>query len=655
MTIESQQIREPYSGNGTTTAFSFPHRFLDEDDLTVILRDSDGVETVQTITTHYTVSGAGDDNGGTVNMVTAPASGEELTILADPDLVQDLDLKENNTLPPEDVEKRFDKLTIIAQRLKDLITRSVRLTDGLTDTFDPKLPAVIEPGKALVVNEDGDGFIFGAGADAIDQAQTYAESAETSASTAETQATTATTQAAAAEAAAQAAQAAVASALWTDVVFKTNADSPIAITDDDRGKLFAIDCSDGDVVVNLPEIADLDLDSPWALGIKKTDSSGNAITVNRAGTDTVDGETLKTLGSPDAGATFIPDTDPTLDEWTSTVFGAATASMNIDTFSGNGVNTEFTLTRAPGQEENTWVYISGVYQQKGTYSVSGTTLTFGTAPASGTDNIEVITGSTVSVGTPADNSVTKDSLTNDALNKTVVEKSAAYSLTSDDQVVLGDASSAAFTLTLPAAASNEGRIFDIKKTDSSFNAVTIDGNSSETIDGETSTTLDTQYESIQIVSDGTNWHILRRDIPSEWTAYTTSWTAETTAPAIGNGALSARWIREGAFIRINISLLAGTTTTFGSGDWFFSLPTDLAVDNLTTQDPHMAAVRCKDTSTGTMYFGALHSELADGLTKFKVETHGATGPLSSSVPFTWASTDRLSIDALIPIDGWKGN
>ena len=47
---------------------------------------------------------------------------------------------------------------------------------------------------------------------------------------------------------------------------------------------------------------------------------------------------------------------------------------------GNGVTVAFTLPSAPVNENNTNVYINGVYQQKNTYSLSGVTLTFSEAP-----------------------------------------------------------------------------------------------------------------------------------------------------------------------------------------------------------------------------------------------------------------------------------
>lgn len=61
-------------------------------------------------------------------------------------------------------------------------------------------------------------------------------------------------------------------------------------------------------------------------------------------------------------------------------------------FSGDGLATTFGLPSVPGAEENTLVYISGVYQQKNTYQVpAGTSsLIFSEAPPVGTQNIEVV-------------------------------------------------------------------------------------------------------------------------------------------------------------------------------------------------------------------------------------------------------------------------
>ena len=69
-------------------------------------------------------------------------------------------------------------------------------------------------------------------------------------------------------------------------------------------------------------------------------------------------------------------------------------NVTVDAFSGNNSTTAFTLTLDPGDENNTRVFIDGVYQSKSNYTVSGTTLTFSTAPPSGTA-IEVEIGNRV--------------------------------------------------------------------------------------------------------------------------------------------------------------------------------------------------------------------------------------------------------------------
>ena len=77
-----------------------------------------------------------------------------------------------------------------------------------------------------------------------------------------------------------------------------------------------------------------------------------------------------------------------------------------ETFSGNASTTAFTLAAA-GTTNSTGVYILGVHQVPSTdYSVSGTTLTFTTAPPTGTNNISVVYTKPAIVNTPADGTIT---------------------------------------------------------------------------------------------------------------------------------------------------------------------------------------------------------------------------------------------------------
>lgn len=129
MTVASVDNSRTYNGNGATTAFSFPVYFLANEDLRVVVRSTAGTETVQTINTHYSVSGAGNINGGTVTMVTAPAVGEVLAIVREPAATQTTDYTEGDPFPANSHERGLDKLTMIAQRLKERVDRSIVLTD----------------------------------------------------------------------------------------------------------------------------------------------------------------------------------------------------------------------------------------------------------------------------------------------------------------------------------------------------------------------------------------------------------------------------------------------------------------------------------------------------------------------------------------------
>ena len=91
---------------------------------------------------------------------------------------------------------------------------------------------------------------------------------------------------------------------------------------------------------------------------------------------------------------------------------------------------------------------------------------------------------------------------------TVASGSCPYTVTAADATVLINAASGACTVTLPAVASSPGRVLRIKKTDSSVNAVTVDGSGSETLDGATTVLLLQQYDEVTLQADATEWRVL---------------------------------------------------------------------------------------------------------------------------------------------------
>ena len=85
----------------------------------------------------------------------------------------------------------------------------------------------------------------------------------------------------------------------------------------------------------------------------------------------------------------------------------APATITRQVFSGTGSQTVFTLASDPGALGNSaQVYIGGVYQQRSTYTIAGTTLTFSAAPVAGTDNIEFVNFLTSNIGATSADLVT---------------------------------------------------------------------------------------------------------------------------------------------------------------------------------------------------------------------------------------------------------
>jgi hypothetical protein len=101
-----------------------------------------------------------------------------------------------------------------------------------------------------------------------------------------------------------------------------------------------------------------------------------------------------------------------------------------------------------------------------------------------------------------------DDLMLTASNTTTNDQTSNYTILVGDRnkIILCDATSAGFTVTLPpAATAGDGFEVSIKKVDSTSNNVTIDGEGAETIDGDATLVITTQYVSYTLVCDGSNW------------------------------------------------------------------------------------------------------------------------------------------------------
>ena len=189
--------------------------------------------------------------------------------------------------------------------------------------------------------------------------------------------------------------------------------------------------------------------------------------------------------------------------------------LSVNEFTGNGSTTSFTLS-APAIENNTFVYINGVYQFKSTYSVSGNTITFSTAPPN-TSGIEVVSAAftTTDLPVPGDNTVTTAKIVDGAVTTakmadnavtaakiasapisvgiTTAVTSTSITATVNTHVYV---SAAGRTITLPASPTIGQRVLI---TVGNFTDTVVGRNGSKIMGSATDFTMDAAYLSIQFI------------------------------------------------------------------------------------------------------------------------------------------------------------
>lgn len=168
MTVASTTRRNDYDGNGTTATYAFTFKVFAASHLQVVVRnDTTLVETVLTLTTHYTVASSGINNtsGGNVVLVAGSfawldgsnylKTGYSMTIRRVPPMTQATDIRNQGSYFPETHEDQFDLFMHLLQYHEDEITRSVKLqtTSSITGLTIPDVQA----DKALYGKADASG------------------------------------------------------------------------------------------------------------------------------------------------------------------------------------------------------------------------------------------------------------------------------------------------------------------------------------------------------------------------------------------------------------------------------------------------------------------------------------------------------------------
>lgn len=118
----------------------------------------------------------------------------------------------------------------------------------------------------------------------------------------------------------------------------------------------------------------------------------------------------------------------------------------------------------------------------------------------------VVAGTNITITSNANGTKTISATESNTVN--VVTKTSNYTMTNSNDVVLVDSSSGNVTITLQAVASATVKRYTVKKIDSSSNTVTVQGNGVEQIDGANTQIIRYQYNSFDMVPNGSFWSVI---------------------------------------------------------------------------------------------------------------------------------------------------
>jgi len=210
MTVETPISKDSYPGNDVTTVFTINFRILDETHLDVnIVDDVTGIETPQTLTADYTITGVGDP-AAQITMLVAPATDTTLVVLRAVPRTQKTNYVEGDKFPAQSHEDALDKLTMIVQEMSETLDNvvamnnlftgaDVKVDDPVADTalvWDPtatKLSA--GPTTTEIAGAEAAGSAATASAAAAAVSESNAATSETNAGTSETNAAASAVQA----------------------------------------------------------------------------------------------------------------------------------------------------------------------------------------------------------------------------------------------------------------------------------------------------------------------------------------------------------------------------------------------------------------------------------------------------------------------------
>jgi len=130
--------------------------------------------------------------------------------------------------------------------------------------------------------------------------------------------------------------------------------------------------------------------------------------------------------------------------------------------------------------------------------------------------------------------------------------------------------------------------------------------------------------------------------PTAWDTWVPVWASTGTQPAKGNGVLDGQYVQIGKTVHASLQLIAGSTTTWGTGTYTFTLPVAAKSTPSTARKTGSAYLRDTSAAANGHFQGITVIDPALSTSTFYIVHE--PNVISATVPFAWANTDHITAE-----------
>ena len=153
MTVADNTSRDQYTATSGQAVFPYTFEIFNKDDVVVIKNTTTLIEG-----TNYTVTGVGNENGGSIVLTAGATTGDIITVYRDMPLERNSDYQTSGDFLASEVNNDFDRLWLAAQQINELSARSIKRPDSDSASINMVLPVALDRADKMLAF-DGTGAV----------------------------------------------------------------------------------------------------------------------------------------------------------------------------------------------------------------------------------------------------------------------------------------------------------------------------------------------------------------------------------------------------------------------------------------------------------------------------------------------------------------